>query len=54
MNKSKERGVYKFESGGNLYYRLGNNAKDAEDRLHRELKRLGKTDDIKLLSKDKQ
>ena len=34
----KERGVYKFQYGGKVYYRLGNNVDNARLILQRELR----------------
>jgi hypothetical protein len=35
---NKEKGVYRFQRGKKIYYRLGNNIEDARAYLQRELR----------------
>ena len=51
-------GVYKLRAGDRIYYRVGNGATDAQERLHKELeKRLGNyvlVPEIVIMSKERQ
>jgi len=57
-NTRSKRGVYKFQAGGIIYYRLGNGISDARDKLFRDLERkMGSSvlvPEIIILSQEKQ